>query len=152
MEQGHIAGAFLYDLSKACDCVSPEKLIGEVTYYGFDDLSCRLLGSYLTDRRQYVYLNGRTSDCEGVIGGVPQGSIIGPTLFLIYINDLLVIRACCSLLMTLPSLDPMPGRNCFSVAWGVHSLACSSGSQQMTSPLILTKRLRFCSPTETFNL
>lgn len=88
MERGSIVGAHFYDLTKAFDCVSPGRLIAKLRMYNFHSNSCDLLDSYLTNRKQYVCLNGMTSDCGGVVGGVPQGSVLGPVLFLIYVNDM----------------------------------------------------------------
>lgn len=79
-------GTFM-DLSKAFDCVSHRILIKKIQHYKFQPKACTLLNSYLSNRFQFVSINGIKSDVLPIEYGVPQGSILGPILFLIYIND-----------------------------------------------------------------
>ena len=87
-ESGEFVGAAFCDLSKAFDCVSHKTLTDKLTYYGFLHDSICLINSYLTDRYQKTFFKNEYSKLEKIDHGVPQGSLLGPILFLIYFNDL----------------------------------------------------------------
>jgi hypothetical protein len=88
LERGHFMVGIFLDFSKAFDTVNHEILLGKLLKYGIRGPAHKWVQHYLSDREQYCYLNGHTSKKLTIKCGVPQGSILGPLLFLVYINDL----------------------------------------------------------------
>ena len=88
LENNEYTGAVFLDLSKAFDTVSHDILLKKLEHYGIRGLPLMILSSYLTNRKQYVSIDGCKSQKRAISVGVPQGSVLGPLLFLIYINDL----------------------------------------------------------------
>ena len=80
-------GILLVDFTKAFDTVSHNILPQKLNDLGIRDI-CLWLKNYLTERRQFVRINGSDSDTNIIAHGVPQGSVLGPTLFSLFTNDL----------------------------------------------------------------
>ena len=91
LDNNEIVGAVLMDLSKAFDCLPHELLIAKLSAYGFDKNTLNFFYSYLKERKQCVCIKGKSSMFLEILAGVPQGSILGPVLFNIFLNDFIDI-------------------------------------------------------------
>lgn len=87
LDSGNIVCGIFIDLEKAFDTVNHEILCDKLKFYGLRGNINDLIKSYLSKRSQYVSINNCDSDVQNINCGVPQGSCLGPLLFLIYIND-----------------------------------------------------------------
>ena len=88
LDKGEIVVGLFLDFCKAFDTVDHQILINKMNKYGIRGTALEWIKSYLSERKQFVYFNGINSSEQNIVCGIPQGSILGPLFFLIYINDI----------------------------------------------------------------
>ena len=110
-DKGNFTGMVLLDLQKAFDTVDHTILLNKLKWLGADDLTVQWFRSYLTGRTQVTDIGGTLSEPKGVTCGVPQGSILGPLLFLLYVNDMASAVRCKLLLYADDSALIASGKN-----------------------------------------
>lgn len=88
LDQNNFVGGVLMDLSKAFDCIPHDLLIAKLEAYGFNKDALIFIHSYLKNRKQCVGVNNKNSSYKYLISGVPQGSVLGPIFFNVFLNDI----------------------------------------------------------------
>ena len=97
LDDNKYVAAIVMDLSKAFDCLPHDLLLLKLKYNCLSENALKLMKIYLTNRKQCVKLGSIKSDFEAILKGVPQGSIIGPVLFNILINEMFHFVKSCGL-------------------------------------------------------
>ncbi len=91
MDCNEVVALILMDLSKVFDCLPHDLMAAKLIAYGMSHSMAKILISYLRHRKQCVKIGSDTSDWMSILKGIPQGSILGPSLFNLFFNDFMYI-------------------------------------------------------------
>ena len=162
--KGKINGIILLDLSAAFDLVDSTILLKKLKIYGLDDEFIEWIESYLTERKQAVWIDHILSDWLDVSVGVPQGSILGPLLFIIFANDLPNSLTCpldayaddstlTSTQKTIEEINIELNENCRLVStWMSQNQLCLNAGKTQLMVGVTNQRLRNHNTSEDLNV
>ena len=156
LDSGSSICAIFFDLQKAFDSVPHEPLLDILSKYNLPSHITRWFRSYLTCRSQYVVVDGSVSSKRMVTSGVPQGSILGPLLFILYLNDISTLPFPSSISLTLYADDillsyPFQSSSDFSLAQGsIDLLSSRLKSRYLTINISKTKYMIISRKSSSF--
>ena len=142
-QKKHVVGIFI-DLSKAFDTISHQNLLTKLGHYGIRGNALNLIQSYLADRKQYISVLDEESGLLPVVWGVPQGSVLGPLLFLLYINDLCNTTDKCKFILFADDTNIFVAADTKEKAYDLANIVLSSINKYMKSNLLHINTKKSC--------